>query len=242
MELLDWIWKHGDALLGAVGAVGVAAEGGALALLTLAKLLAGLARLTRWEGDDHVLARVIRGLEAFASWIPRLRTTKRPPEDAIGPMLAVAIVFGFATMAGCGGSGVEVVRGTAAGGALAVVAADPILASAYDRAAADFEARTLDEASYVERLKRLDRAERALRSLSSSLTAVDLALAAYEDGQECGLRPALEGAARTAREVVEAFDDAGLDVPSLVSGVLDLAAVFADAPECEPDELAAVSP
>ncbi len=243
MEALLSLWNHREELLAAVGAVGVAFEGGALALLAVARILAVAARFTGSTADDRAIARAIGALEAFAGWIPRLRTRGggRPAGGAIGPALAVVLVLGAGSLAGCGASGFEVARAGATGGALAVVAADPILAGAYDQALEAFEAGELAEDAYAARLARLDRAERALRSLASSLTAVDLALEAAEDGQECGLRPAVDGAVDAAAEVLEAFDAAGLEVPALVSQVLGLGAALVDAPECGAEELAAVS-
>src|SRR5690606_38459198 len=132
-------------------------------------------------------------------------------------------------------SGLEITRDLAAGGALGATAADPIVADRYDSVTAQCDAGELSADECTIRLRRLDRADRALRSFADSMVTVDLALDAYEDGRECGLRPALEGAARSARELVAALDAAGIDVPPLVTGVLQIAEVVLDAPECEPD-------
>ncbi len=234
MELVNWIWNHRDEILIAVGSIGVAAEGGALALLSLARLLSGLAKLTGTDADDRALARIISALESFAAWIPRLRRgAGAPPIDPRGSAaLGLVLAIGVA-LSGCGASAMDIARDTTAGGALALVAVDPVIADRYDALTLDCDSGAIDADTCTDRLRRLDRAERAIRSLASALTAVDLALGAYEDGRECGLRPALEGAARSARELVAALDAAGIDVPPLVLAVANIAVTVADVPDCE---------
>ncbi len=253
MDLSQMQDRWGELLM-LVGAIGVAAEGTIAALLVLvgalrglAGFLAAIAMQTGTGTDDRIIARVIRGLDMLAGWldraqrwIPRLRTggDRRAIDPRGTEALGVLLVLGVG-LSGCGASAIDVTRSTLAGGAIAVVTADPLLADAYEDAQAAFERGDLDEDAVAARLRKLDRAERALRAMSSALTAVDLALDAYEAGEECGLAPAMEGAASAAREVVEALDAAGLDVPPLVMQTLDLAGVFLDAPECE-GNLAAV--
>ncbi len=183
-------------------------------------MLVAIIALTPTKRDD----------EALRGFLGQLSPVAR--KTIGGGAVATAVALAVSLLGGCGGSGLEVARGTAAGGALAVVAADPMLADAYDDARVAFEAGSLSESAYDARLERLDRAERALRSLSSALSAVDLALGAAEDGQACGLRPALDGAVDAAQDVLDAFDAAGLDMPPLVGQVLGIGGVLVDAPEC----------
>lgn len=209
-----------------------------LALLgTAYALVCGVVALTPTQSDDDALRRFQQRISFFQPRnVPGILKMpgRRPgaPEDPRGTAALVVLLCIAPLLGACGGKGVEVARHAAAGGALAVVAADPILAAEYDRVTAGLDAGTMSEDAAVERLRKLDRAERALRSLSSSLTAVDLALGAYEDGRECGLRPALDGAAAATAELLDAFSEAGLDVPPMVSQVLSIASVFVDAPVC----------
>lgn len=219
---MRFLLDHYDAILGMLGA--------------LYALVCAVVALTPTTNDDTALTRLMQRASFLAprniGGLSMPGKLPRQREDGwIDPMLVVLLVFA-PLLGACGSSGLEVARGTAAGGALAVVAADPILADAYDRATAELEAGTLSASDFDARLRKLDRAERALRSLSSALSAVDLALAAAEDGHDCGIRPALDGAVDAAREALEAFDAAGLDMPALVGQVLGIGAALVDAPEC----------
>jgi hypothetical protein len=146
--------------------------------------------------------------------------------------LATAAALAAALLGGCGGSGLQATRYVVAGTALGVVAVDPVIAEAYDDATADYEVGELTKEAFEGKVRRLDRAERALGAMDRALRAVDLALGAYEDGRECGLGAALEGAARAARELVASLEHAGLDVPPLVTQVLDVALLVVDGPDC----------
>lgn len=121
MELIDWLWNHRDEILIAVGSIGVAAEGGALALLSLARLLSGLAKLTKTDADDRALARIISSLESFAAWIPRLRRgAGAPPIDprgsaALGLVLAVGVA-----LSGCAGRALVAADGARAAACIQV--------------------------------------------------------------------------------------------------------------------------
>jgi hypothetical protein len=184
-------------------------------------ILAAGVSLTKSKEDDKTL------LEALNSPLAK--------KLASGGAVALAGGLAAALLGGCGMSAIDVTRTTIAGGALAVVSVDPILVDQYADAESAYEAGTLTKDSYEAKLRRLDRAERALRSFSSALNAVDLALDAYEDGRECGIAPALEGAVASASEVVASLRAAGLNVPPLVTSIVEMATVFLDAPECDPD-------
>lgn len=205
-------------------------------LSALYALICAYVALTPSREDDKLLMRLMQRASFLApKGHPRKLSMpgKMPQRDVgIDPMLGVLVLL--VPLVGCGASGLDVARATASTSARGIVDADPILVAAYDRATEAFESGELEEAAFDARLAKLDRAERALRSLSSSLTAVDLALGAYEDGHECGLRPALDGAAAAAEAVVEAFAAAGLDVPAYVTQAVGIASVVLDAPVCDP--------
>jgi len=226
-EAVDWLVAHWDDILIIIGSVGVACEGTILALRALVGSLRGLAKMTPTKRDDDALATVYRALTNAALWveqvhqaIPRLRTNGTSRKGRASTALVLALVV----MSGCGGRGLDIAQQTAAGGAIAVTAVDPVIADAYQRAIADFEAGVITPEAYHAKMVRLDRAERALRSLSHALMAVDYAVASYEDGRECGVKRALSAASRAAHEVVEALDAAGVDIPSRVYDVIEVAA------------------
>lgn len=233
MDAVNWLWNHQEELLAAVGAIGVACEGGALALLALARMLLPLAKLTKSLTDDRILGRIIRGLEVIAGAIPRLRTKPRSDDHGSGiggvPMLCLALCF---VAAGCHGGEVQDARSARTDYVLGAVESALLLTG--QALVAPYEAKEAQCAAgpvggYV---ACTDPWNKAIDSLSVAYHSTRAAREGLDAGRGAPVLPCIAG---LLDEAVSAVDALGVELPAAVSSGMNAAQGLARlvAGECE---------
>lgn len=238
MEAIGLIRDNWDAIVAAVGLVGIACESVLLALAALARALRavakGLLRLavtTPTERDDAIILSVILGLEVAATWlektaalVPRLRAgAGRDAPKASPPgatlLLPMLMVFGAGLMSGCGGSAEKHARTALDVGARSLVTID---AAGVEVVRAG-EARCAEQPSldaWRECMAPSYRMERSLRTARGVLLAAEASIDASGADGWLSAAPCI---ARALAELSGAAEAVGLRIPEGAAELLSVA-------------------
>lgn len=238
MEIVELIRDNWDAVVAAIGIVGIACESALLALAGLARALRGvahgllrLAATTATERDDRIVLSAIVVLEMAAAWlekaaalVPRLRAgSGRAASAAKGPgatlILPLLMVFGVGAMSGCGGSAEMRARTALDAGARALVTADAMGSEEFRIV----EARCYGEptlSEWRECMRPAFRLEEALRATRAALYGAE---AAIDARGESGWQSTAPCVARALGELGEAASTLRLKLPDEVAQLLSIA-------------------
>lgn len=241
-----------DELLILVGAIGVAAEGTIAALAVLVRALRAaanwlgtIALVTRTLTDDHLVGRIVSGLDAAADgldWarriIPRLRLGARRGEAA-GPavdprgsaLLGVLLIGGATLLGGCGQQ--RAVRTAIDIGGHALVTADETGADEYRRVEGRCDASATSLSGWRECMAPGFRLEEALRHVRADLYAAEAAADATGADGFAAIAPCV---ARSVDALAEALEALRVELPDELDEVRAIARGFGGACAAQGDD------
>lgn len=237
-DIINAARENWDAIIAAVGVVGIACEATLLALAALVRALRGvasalfaLATYTPTERDDDLLNRLILALELAAAWldraaawVPRLRAGAgrsarggQPPGVTL--LLPLLVVLGASTLSACGASSEARTRTALDAAARAVVSADVLGAEEFiARSAACYDEPTLE--AWYECMRPAFRLEEALRGARAALYAAEATVDALGSDGWLQAAPCVAKALGDLSDALEAF---GVPLPRDLANLLEVA-------------------